>query len=223
MDSLNLILERTDDILERSVELSAKLQDLEARIQNQSRVKESIEIKHRELLHTMGLTSTAIEYLKLMISALSDKGLESLKSLLSQGMSTIFEGCGYSIDIKIDDWGKDKTAEFILVEPLPGGTFRKTPLSNSTGQGVVTMVSFILRVFFICHLNLRRFIVMDESLSQLSKEYVDGLFAFMRTLVDDLGFTFLMISHDQRFIPYADTIYEMNKGAIKKVRGGTNE
>ena len=214
---------RADTALSRAVEFGIRLQELEARTRQIAEQKSEVEDKHKTLLHQLEVTGEAIEYLKVMISMLSEKGLESLRGLLSQGLSTIFDGCGYSVDIKIDDHGQNKTAEFILVEPLPDGEFRKTPLASSNGQGIVTMVSFILRIFFICHLNLRRFVVMDESLSQLSKEYVDGLFAFMRTLVDDLGFTFLMISHDQRFIPYADSVYEMNHGAIKKVRGGKDD
>jgi DNA repair exonuclease SbcCD ATPase subunit len=217
-----MILDRADQVMDRAMKIGVRLQELDTRIRQTQEQKTDVENRHTRLLHDLEITAEATEYLKIMISMLSEKGLESLKNLLSQGLSTIFEGCGYSVDIRIDDHGQNKTAEFILVEPLANGEFRKTPLASSNGQGIVTMVSFILRIFFICHLNLRRFVIMDESLSQLSKEYVDGLFAFMRTLVDDLGFTFLMISHDQRFIPYADSVYEMNHGVIKRVRGGSD-
>jgi energy-coupling factor transporter ATP-binding protein EcfA2 len=53
-------------------------------------------------------------------------------------------------------------------------------------------------------LGARRVLVLDESLSMLSSEYVAPCSAFLRKLAAELGFKILMISHEEEFATHAD-------------------
>jgi len=208
------------EIVDRTQEFITRVSTLEIQHNDLLRLQAAAEAKtqkarqdHADALAYSTNLGEAIEGAKQIIEILSEKGLQGLKSLVTNGLQSIFEGCNYSFDIEISDRGKDKTADLILIEAMPDGTPKRTLLSDN-GWGIQSMVSLILRVFFICHLGLRRFLVLDESMVQLSKEYVDGLFTFLRSLTTDLGFDILCITHDPRFLPYGDRVYEMSQGEL---------
>lgn len=103
-------------------------------------------------------------------------------------------------------------------QPFLGDSLRtlSVPL-RSCGGGIQVVVSIILRSYFIMAFDQRRFLVLDESLTNLSEEYVEGLFAFLRLLNTELGFRVLFVSHDPRFLPYADRVYRVAEGNMTLV------
>lgn len=166
--------------------------------------------KHDELVHKLEVQKQAVEVMKQLVQALSEEGLLKLQQLLTYGLSLIFDDRSYSIEIDIKDRGTSKTVEFFLVE----GSL-KASLRDSVGGGIQSVVSLVLRVYFLLHMDLRRFLVLDESLSQVSTKYVPGLFSFLDHLVEDLGFEILFITHDPRFLPYAKRVYRVYRGSVK--------
>ena len=75
----------------------------------------------------------------------------------------------------------------------------------------------MIRAFLICKFKRRRFIFADESMSQLSTDFVQGFRTFMRLLVEELQFVFMLITHDERFVPEADRVYKMVAGHVREV------
>jgi len=187
----------------------------ENRLGLENRLKSLLD-QHKAIIGSIEDHSKALEVMKAVITLLSEKGLQRLKTLLTFGMSTIFEGEPYEIDIEISERGNVKTAEFWLLTRLEDGTVTRVRIRDSVGGGIQCMVSLILRIYFIIQLGCRRFICLDEALSQLSEAYVDGLFKFMQSCVTDLGFRVLFVAHDPRFIPFADRTYRMTKGVLKE-------
>ena len=163
----------------------------------------------KEILDTaaynLSLNKKSLEVMKVLIEKITDSSIGLLKNLLTVGFNTVFEG-KYSVDIQVDDRGKDKTAEFYLIENSTG---LRTMIKDDNGGGIKVILSFILRVFFIYYLKYPRFIILDEAFTELSKEYIEGLFAFFDILKKDLGFKYLFITHDIRFMNYADKILKV--------------
>jgi len=81
-------------------------------------------------------------------------------------------------------------------------------LTEAHGGGVLSLVAFILRVVVVMLSSRRRFIVFDESLSQVSAKYQPLLSEFISKLCKELDFTFVLISHQPLLSQYADIVYE---------------
>jgi DNA repair exonuclease SbcCD ATPase subunit len=191
---------------------SAK-ENYEASVRQVNQTDLALKIKQNQYdLQQRGITT-----MRLIAAKLSEQGIETLKDLLSNGLQTIFNDRQYSVHIEISDRGNNKTAEFYLRETRPDGTVTTALLKDSVGGGIQTMISLLLRIYFIVMTGGRRFLVFDEALSQLSDQYVDPLFKFLRSVVDDLGFDILFVTHDPRFTPYADKVFRVKDGAYKQL------
>lgn len=210
--------ERVRALLARYGEVQSLRQHLTGEEVRLSAELASLEQQHTGQVAEGGVLQLSLEFLKKLIDLLSEAGLKKLEAMLSKGLATIFEDRGYRVEIEVDDRGKDKVARVWVLEETEEGT-RRT-LLQSNGFGVQAMASLILRVFFIMHFKCRRILIMDESLTQISTEYLDGLFAFLRTLIDNMGFTVLGVTHDPRFLPYADAVFEMHDGRLTKTTKG---
>jgi DNA repair exonuclease SbcCD ATPase subunit len=166
---------------------------------------------HAALIHGMEVKTKSLEVFKDLIGILSEKGMSRLKDLVTYGLTTIFDDSQYELDIEVAERGSLKTAELYLKD---GATGIRAPLNGSVGGGIQVIVSMILRVYFILSFNLRRVLIFDEAFANLSEEYVDGLFKFLSYLSKELGFRVLMVSHDPRFLPYADKTYSVSAGKV---------
>ena len=160
------------------------------------------------------LLGKALEAMKAAIVPMTENGIGRLRELLTLGLATIFHDRNYKVEIEISDRGKDKTAEIYLVETVDG-IQRRGYLRDSVGGSILTVTSIILRAFFVLHFKDRRFLALDEPFTDLADQYVEGMFRFLRYLIDDLGFRVLMVSHDPRFRGYADVSYTVKDGTVK--------
>jgi DNA repair exonuclease SbcCD ATPase subunit len=212
------------DIFERGQELLSKfstIQDLDEHLKgmvtNEEMLLEKAQERHKKCLGSIEEINLALETLKQAIVPLTERGLKRLKELVSFGLMTIFTTEKYSVDFEIKERGSDKTAVIWLQEELTDGSITRVQMRDSCGGGVKTVVALILRVFFILHYKQRRVVVMDEPFTDLNTVVLPGLFQFLRYTVEELGFEWLIVTQDDRFLPYADHTYKVKKGAVQVV------
>ena len=62
---------------------------------------------------------------------------------------------------------------------------------------------------------------MDEKYSALSEHYVPRFFEFLKKMAEEKGMIVVLITHDTRFMDYADNIYMVNMGNVTKIEGLT--
>lgn len=133
--------------------------------------------------------------------------LTSIETLVGEGLTTIF---GRPYEFKIEPTTKRNTMyySFHLVEDG-----NKISPMEAKGGGVIAIISILLRIvtILISKPEMQRFLVLDESLAQLSKEYVSNAAHFFKTLGKELGFTILVVSHDSEFIDHGEAIYRIEK------------
>lgn len=211
------IFERGQDLLSRFSSLKDRDEHLAGMITNEQLLLEKAQDRHQGCLNSSVEILLALETLKRAIVPLTERGLKRLKDLVSFGLLTIFHDCKYSMDVEVRERGNDKTAELWLLEETEDGTLR-VKVRDSVGGGVKTVIALILRIFFILHYKQRRIVVMDEPFSDLATEYVDGLFQFLRYSVEELGFEWLIVTHDKRFLPYGNQTYRISKGTATLVQ-----
>ena len=83
-------------------------------------------------------------------------------------------------------------------------------------MGVKTVISAILHMYYLQCKN-SKILMLDEKYSAVSEEYVPAFFEFLHQLCEKLDFRIILITHDKRFLDYADKRYIINQGEVKCV------
>lgn len=150
----------------------------------------------------------AIAKFKLVIDSFSTSHIKEIESLVTLALQTIFTDRDYTFKINVSDKRNAKQAEFYLVDDG-----NEIPLNKyHTAAGILTVVGLTLQLYFINYLKLSPIITLDEGLSQLSTDYLPGLFEFFEKLKEQKKYIFILISHDPRFLEFANRIYQVNSG-----------
>jgi len=155
--------------------------------------------------------------LRLIQEKYNEDSIKLLQQMLNTGVQAIFDDQQYRIEIEVTE-GKRKGVKLWLVEGDDENP-KKSRIPTAIGGGIQVVLSFILNVYLIRIYGLRPFIVMDESFTQISTQYIPNFIQFLRYLQEELDFTFLWVSHDERVIPYFDRVYQVTKGTVKKSCG----
>ncbi len=203
------ILERGQTVLAQLRELSFDVKGIIERYEDTNARLTDAEKAHGELTHDIGVLKASIEVMKQVAHALTEEGVKTLEDMVTQGLLAIYYDQKYRCLVEISERGTSKTAEIYLMD---GDT--KVPLKDATGGGIQTIVSLIIRAYFIITLGLRPFLVIDEGLYALSQRYVKPMFEFLQSLRDNANFTFVIVSHDPRSFEFADVTYTIKKGEI---------
>lgn len=159
--------------------------------------------------------------LRNLLDKFSAQSIGKLAELLNKGVKSIFTDRLYSIKIDISD-SKNKQMKIILCEDIDGEIIENNLTDNKAillnGGGVLVTVSLIFQVYLILHYNKRRVMFVDEGFTQVSTQYIENFFQFLKYLSSEMGFTFLAINHDPRFEQYFDKVYRVNKGEFSLVK-----
>ena len=78
--------------------------------------------------------------------------------------------------------------------------------------GILVVVGFLIQVFYVANLDLAKILFLDEALSNISTQYLPNFFSFVKELSVQIGLTVVLITHDTRFLEYADRIYKVANG-----------
>lgn len=201
-DNVFKLLTRNDELVRQRENLSLVIQGLEGEVK-------LLIVEKAELEETW-------ETLRDLLDRFSAESIGMLKELLNKGIKAIFHDREYEVAIEISDT-KNKKLKLSLVEHTDKGIVEVEFGSGAlllNGGGVLVVVSFIFQIFLIIMYGKRRFIAIDEGFTNISSTYVEGFFRFLKYLHTEMGFDFLMVNHDQRFMPYFDKTYEVSMGKI---------
>ena len=122
-------------------------------------------------------------------------------------MSYIFKDKSLEVDIQLSD-KRGKSLTFIITN-----NGRKVSLKRGMGMGVKCVISCILHIYYLQCKN-SKILMLDEAYSNISKNYISDFFDFLSKLCEKLQFTLILITHDERFIEYADRVYEISNGYV---------
>lgn len=167
-----------------------------------------------DLNQKVALHTKALSVLNTLIQTLSTQHINRVQALVTQALQTIFHDRDYRFEIAVSDRGNNsKQAEMFLIE-VKDGQVIKSPLRDGVGGGIQSVVGFVLQIFYIEHLGASKVLFLDESLSQVSVQYIEGVAQFIKVLCEQKDFRVVLISHDQRLIPYADKTIRVEKGVV---------
>ena len=123
----------------------------------------------------------------------------------------------YNCNLILDDKRGAKTLELTLVDLDEDF---EVDLKDGAGQGIRTIISFILKAYYLINKG-SRVLFLDEKYSALSEHYVPRFFEFLKKMAEEKGMIVVLITHDTRFMDYADNIYMVNMGNVTKIEGLT--
>lgn len=218
-------MERTKEDIEKtynqlkvkSIQIQSALKQskrsaLEAKLQIQD-IKDKISKGESSIL----IQESSISIIKELIDRLSEEHISKITSLITYSLQTIFYDKDYKLEVCMGDKRNSKTAEFFLVENKKVNNVIKSVKSSFTdsiGGGILSVVGFVLQVYYIGYLNQANILFLDESFSQVSSEYIPNLMAFIKELSIQKGFLFILVSHDVRINSYADKTYLVKEGKV---------
>ena len=189
-----------------------KLPDQRKTLKNQtSRYKEDI-IKLKDKIQL--IQDSRIAYQK-AVDLFYEQSIGKLEKLINLALKEIF--FDRSLQIKIELSNEDKKEKSFSFEVIDLITGEPEDIRDGTGAGVRSVISFIILSYYLIRFG-SPYIIADEAYSQISKDYVDGFFQFVHRLCDEEGLIFILISHDERFVYYADQIISVSEGRIKVMK-----
>lgn len=155
---------------------------------------------------------TSRQYYKKAIDLVYERSIKELKDVINSALTYIFPDKNIEMDIELSD-KRGKSMTFVITH-----NNKRVNLKRGMGMGVKCVISCILQMYYLQCKN-SPYLLLDEAYSNISKEYIANFFDFLSRMCEKLGFTIVLITHDERFIQYADRVYEINNGYTSLIKG----
>lgn len=214
MTNTQLRLEKLEEIKNRLLSLNIRFKTLLEKDESLTSDLEELKIKSENLVKSITTQQQAIEVFQILMDKISYQHIERIKSILNYALQSIFKDEDYKISIRVIDKRNLKTSELFLIQTIEGEE-REIPLNDSVGGGIISVIGFILQVYFITQFQQSPVIFLDEAFSQVSSKYIPPLIEFIKELAKEKGFIVILISHSDQIISEADRIYKIHKGKVK--------
>lgn len=198
-----------DDMLQKAISHKATLDTYRRDVQVNSAVISNKQQELKRLSELSRITKWSCNYLDELIKEESGKFIKRLNGILDYGVKTIFYDRNYSIEVRVSD--NDK-ATIHLVYDDPDTGVKLEPDIKNCGGGIRTVVGSLAQIFFILFYHTEPILFVDEGFSQVSSQYIPGFFGLLHELAVKNNFRVLLITHDDRFLSYADRRYEVRDG-----------
>ena len=192
----------------RATDLYIKYNALKSSYLSTTQSLEELEKKYQLLNNNLTLLERSKPFIDDLINKFSETSLKKLEDLLTLGVSRIFQDRDYSIEIKVSEKRSAKCAELYLIDSGHPFLMRDSCVAG----GILVVVGFLIQVFYVANLDVAKILFLDEALSNISTQYLDNFFAFVKELSAQIGLTVVLITHDTRFLEYADRLYKVNNG-----------
>lgn len=171
-------------------------------------VNSELDIKKEYLTFIKG----AKEKYQAAITELYEESILSLKNTLNIALKYVMFDKNYSVNLVLEDKRGTKSLSILLVDEDNGF---EVDLKDGVGQGVRTIISFVLKSYYLLNQN-SKVLFLDEKYSALSSHYVPRFYEFMKKFCEENDFIIVMISHIDNQIEHADKIYYLNDGVISE-------
>ena len=199
------------DVLQELQQCKFKLESIDRSIVNINNNLEQLENTYEDLQRQNNGIIETRQYYKKAIDIIYERSIGELKSVIDSALSYIFYDKNLEIDIELSD-KRGKSMTFVIKS-----NGRRVNLRRGMGMGVKCVISCILHMYYLQCKN-SRYLFLDEAYSNISKEYISNFFDFLNKMCDKLGFIVVWITHDERFIPYANKVYRVDNGSVSLVK-----
>lgn len=198
----------------RLTELKPRLEGLQSGLTKlqtlRGRLSSELESKRSEVLHLTDevlVLSKVEELFRTLMDNMVVEQVRTIEPIVTEGLRTIFANQDMTFEAKIGVRNSKVSIDFFIRQGKDDlMAVRGDPL-ESFGGGPAAVASLLLRVLAMLKLGRSPLLLLDETLSGVSDEYVDATGAFLKTLAAKVGVPMLVVTHKQAFLDHADTAY----------------
>lgn len=201
------MLKNTIDSLEYTIKSCETLLNKEEFLQKNLKELKKEQKKQEEYLNFL---KGAKEKYMIAVNELYEESIGALKDTLNTALKYIMYDKNYSANLILEDNRGTKTLSISLVDDDSGF---EIDLKDGVGQGVRTIISFVLKSYYLLNQN-SKVLLLDEKYSALSSHYVPRFYEFIKKFCEENDFIIVMISHVENQIEHADKVYYINDGVI---------
>lgn len=195
--------------LEYTIKSCQSLLDKESTLLEAQLEVEQDRVRFEERLQFM---KGAKEKYTVVVNDLYEESIGALKDTLNTALKYVIFDKNYSANLELEDLRGTKSLTISLVDDDDGF---EVDLKDGVGQGVRTIISFVLKSYYLLNQN-SRVLFLDEKYSALSSHYVPRFYEFMKRFCEENDFIIVMISHVANQIEHADKVYYINDGVISE-------
>ena len=196
--SLEYTIKSCEDLLNREKVIKGNLKETE----KQTKEKEEY----------LKFLRGAKEKYVIAIDELYQDSVGTLEDMLNTSLQYIFFDKNYKARVSLETAASRKELSVLLVDEDNGF---EVDLKDGVGQGVRTVLSFVLKSYYLINQN-SKVLLLDEKYSALSSHYVPRFYEFMKKFCEEHDFIIVMISHIDSQIEHADKLYYINDGVVSE-------
>lgn len=206
-----MILNQLFEVVSKLDTVSANYQMLQTNLSSQKAELKTLTEDHVSLAELVALDLRSATVVQQLFDGVADSGFRFIENLINSALITVFPERDFSVKIDTGLHGTQKTVKFILNDGVCDAEL------HECSGAVQTVVSVILRVYYIVKNNLRRVVILDESFYALHINQVGYFIDFLKNLVRDLKFEFLWVTQNHELLNYIDNVYEISQGSCIKL------
>lgn len=210
--------DKLESLQKRAVALTIKYNAFKEATSTLRNTIASMEKQYTDLFHNKSVLEEAKPYIDTLIERFSVTALKKLEDLLTLGLQRIFQDRDYKVEIRVSEKRSAKCAEIYLLDSGHAFLMRDSAVAG----GILVVVGFLIQAFYVANLDVSKILFLDEALSNISTQYLDNFFSFVKELSRQIGLTVILITHDTRFLEYADRLYKVNNGVYSLSDGVEN-
>ena len=158
------------------------------------------------------LAETKTFYIK-AVDLMYEESIGALKETLNTALQYVITDKNYSCNLTLEDKRGTKNLYISIIDNDEGF---EVDWKHGVGQGIRAILSFVLKAFYLINQN-SRILLLDEKYSTLSDQYVSRFFEFVKKFTEEKKFIIICITHDPRFMDYADKTFLVADGNIHEV------
>jgi len=198
------------DIKKKFRELEVRFIAREERYKERLREKGNLEKEIEFLIKEVEILEKTSLALQSVSTKIVGNSVLMVDKLVTAGLKVVFDDFRFEFKTEVDRARGRTSARLNLYED--GNTFS---LVDSFGGGVLCIVGLLMRVTVILALDMKRVLLLDETLAHLPEKYHENASKLLKKLSKELNFTIIMVSHQPAFAQHADKHY------TAEIKGGT--
>jgi DNA repair exonuclease SbcCD ATPase subunit len=141
---------------------------------------------------------------KHLLDVLLDKKKKDIEHLVTYGLKSVIDDQDLKFHIDIEP---KYNSIYTTFRTEHVGVTDGNVIDNF-GGGIVNIESFLLRIITLFQCKLSPYLILDESFSNLSEDYIENCSKLLKSLCEQLGLTIFLVTHQPVMLAHADKVYK---------------
>ena len=191
------------------MDFHAQLESVRSAVQMERTILKRNQDKVTDLENQKVMNTKALAVIDRAIQVISQNGIGKIETIVSDGLRLVFDD-DLRLVIERKEGARGDSYRLLVQE----GNDPPGPPIDTMGGGVVNVISFLLRVIMIQRFKLSKFIVLDESMNNVSPDRLPRVSEMLRSLCDEHGYTILSITQQTLLASAANRVFCVEKGPL---------